>query len=114
MSEFEIAQQVLSCLRQAAREAPQTALPMLKRLTRLVGGDGCRHPLEVDEARSAAFMAVCGYAKALHRGQPADRLWSLAVQATEHWQSLTRRPVYSSQLALGVAGWNTSAKPSMQ
>ncbi|ABD87046.1 hypothetical protein [Rhodopseudomonas palustris] len=104
MSEFEIAQHVWQCLHQAASEAPQTALPMLKRLTRLVGGDGRAHPLELDEARSTAFLAVCDYAKALHRGQPAERLWTVAVAATEHWRALSKRTGAPAQLAPAVAG----------
>ena len=33
-------------------------------------------PLEVEEARSSAFMAICEVGKALHRGQPAEKLWA--------------------------------------
>ena len=38
-------------------------------------------PLEVEEARSSAFLAICEIGKALHRGQPADRLWASAISA---------------------------------
>jgi hypothetical protein len=48
----------------------------------LVQGGGER-PLEVGEARSGAFMAICEVGKALHRGRPADRPWALAIEAAE-------------------------------
>jgi hypothetical protein len=35
-------------------------------------------------------MAICEVGKALHRGQPADRLWASAINATERWKSLAR------------------------
>jgi hypothetical protein len=44
----------------------------------------------VEEARSSAFMAICEIGKALHRGEPADRLWPSAISAAERWMSLTR------------------------
>ena len=47
-------------------------------------------PLEVEEARASAFMAICELGKALHRGQPADGLWAPAISATERWKSLAR------------------------
>ncbi len=62
---------------------------MLNELVGLVQG-GAEAPLEVEEARSAAFMAICEIGKALHRGQPADRLWASAIAATEKWMSLAR------------------------
>jgi hypothetical protein len=35
-------------------------------------------------------MAICEIGKALHRGQPAERLWQPAIDATERWMSLAR------------------------
>jgi hypothetical protein len=46
--------------------------------------------LEVEEARSSAFLALCEVGKALHRGQPADHLWASAISATERWMALAR------------------------
>jgi hypothetical protein len=92
MSEFEIAQHVLNTLRQAESAEPQAAVPLLKKLIRLVNGDGTEQPFEVEEARSTAFMAICEYAKALHRGQPAEELWPEAIHATKKWQSLAGSP----------------------
>jgi hypothetical protein len=56
-------------------------------LNGLVQGSG-EAPLEVEEARSSAFLAICEVGKALHRGQPTDRLWASAIAAAERWQSL--------------------------
>lgn len=89
MSESEIAERVLSTLHQTASAEPEVALPILKGLVGLVNGDGRPHPLEVEEARFSAFMAICEYAKALHRGQPADALRPVAVSAAEKWRALT-------------------------
>ncbi|HEY0330951.1 MAG TPA: hypothetical protein VGC77_17855 [Rhodopseudomonas sp.] len=104
MSEFEIAQHVLQCVQQSACAAPPAALAMLKPLTRFIRGDGGVHPLELDEARSTAFLAICDYAKALHRGQPAGQLWAVAVAATDQWRALAKRSGCVAQLALGAAG----------
>jgi hypothetical protein len=87
MTDSEKAATVLEALEAAEREAPQTALPMLNALVGLVQGSG-EAPLEVEEARSSAFMAICEVGKALHRGQPADQLWTSAVAAAEKWKSL--------------------------
>jgi hypothetical protein len=89
MTDAEKAAKVLDSLRAAEREPPQTALPMLNGLVGLVQGSG-EAPLEVEEARSGAFMAICEIGKALHRGQPADKLWASAISATEKWKSLAR------------------------
>jgi hypothetical protein len=35
-------------------------------------------------------LALCEVGKALHRGQPADHLWSSAISATERWMALAR------------------------
>ena len=89
MSDYEKAARVLDTLKAAEAEAAQRALPMLNELIGLVQGSG-EQSLEVEEARSGAFMAICEVGKALHRGQPADRLWALAIGAAEHWMSLTK------------------------
>jgi hypothetical protein len=89
MTDAEKADKVIEALRAAEREPAQVALPILNGLVGLVQG-GSEQPLEVEEARSGAFMAICEVGKALHRGQPADRLWALAINATERWKSLAR------------------------
>ena len=62
---------------------------LLNGLVGLVAAHG-EAPLEVEEARSSAFMAICEIGKALHRGQPAGALWEPAIGATQRWQSLVR------------------------
>ena len=89
MTDSEKAAQVLEALKAAEREPAQTALPMLNGLVGLVQGSG-EAPLEVEEARSSAFMAICEVGKALHRGQPAEKLWGAAVAAAEKWKRLAR------------------------
>jgi hypothetical protein len=88
MTEVEIAQHVLSCLRQTEAVEPQTAVSKLKHLIGLVHGGASGRSFEVDEARSSTFMAICEYAKALHRGQPADALRPVAIEAAETWHAL--------------------------
>jgi hypothetical protein len=87
MNDSEKAAKVIEALKAAEREPAQTALPMLNGLVGLVQGGGDQ-PLEVEEARSGAFMAICEVGKALHRGQPADRLWASAIAAAEKWKVL--------------------------
>jgi hypothetical protein len=89
MTDSENAAKVLDTLKAAERAPAQAALPMLNELVALVQGGG-EAPLEVEEARSGAFMAICEVGKALHRGQSADRLWASAIGATEKWKSLVR------------------------
>ena len=89
MNDFEKAAKVFEALQVAEREAVDKALPILNGLVGLVQGSG-EQPLEVEEARSGAFMAICEIGKALHRGQPADQLWAAAIGATERWMSLTK------------------------
>jgi hypothetical protein len=89
MTDSEKAAKVIEALKAAEREPAQTALPMLNELAGLAQGD-CDQPLEVEEARSSAFIAICELGKALHRGQPADRLWRPAIDATQRWMSLAR------------------------
>ena len=87
MTEADKAAKVLETLKTAARSPAHAALPMLNALIGLVQADG-EAPLEVEEARSTAFMAVCEIGKALYRGQPAGHLWAKAIDATERWKSL--------------------------
>jgi hypothetical protein len=89
MNDSEKAAKVLEALKAAERKPPQTALPILNGLVGLVQGSG-EAPLEVEEARSSAFMAICEVGKALHRGQPAERLWGAAIEAAERWRALAR------------------------
>ncbi|MGH6739641.1 MAG: hypothetical protein ACREDY_11540 [Bradyrhizobium sp.] len=89
MTDADKAAQVLETLKAAEREPAPAALPMLNGLVGLVQADG-EAPLEVEEARSSAFMAICKIGKALHRGHSADRLWARAIDATERWKSLAR------------------------
>ena len=89
MTDSEKAAQVIEALKAAERAPAQMALPILNGLVGLVQGEPGQ-PLEVEEARSSAFMAICEIGKALHRGQPADRLWAAAIEATERWMSLAR------------------------
>jgi hypothetical protein len=89
MSDREKAATVIEALKAAEPEPVQTALPMLNALVGLVQGDPDQ-PLEVEEARSSAFMAICEIGKALHRGQPTDGLWVAAIEAAERWKGLAR------------------------
>jgi len=89
MSESEKAVKVMEALKAAEREPAQVALPILNRLAGLVQGDH-EQRLEVEEARSSAFLAICEVGKALHRGQAADGLWAAAISATERWMALAR------------------------
>jgi hypothetical protein len=90
MSDSETAQKVLEALRLAEREPAQNALPILNGLVGLVQGSGGEQPLEVEEARATAFLAICEVGKALHRGQQAEGLYATAISATESWMRLAR------------------------
>jgi hypothetical protein len=89
MSDFGKATKAFDALKAAEGQPAQFALPILNGLIGLVQGSG-EAPLEVEEARSSAFMAICEVGKALHRGQPADQLWAAAIGATERWMSLSK------------------------
>jgi len=89
MSESETASEVMAALKLAEHEPAQKALPILTGLVGLVRGDH-EQRLEVEEARSSAFLAICEVGKALHRGQPVDGLWGAAINATERWMALAR------------------------
>ena len=89
MTDSEKAAKVIEALKAAEHEPPQIALPILNGLVGLVQGDH-EQPREVEDARSSAFMAICEVGKALHRGQPAERLWASAIETTQRWMSLAR------------------------
>jgi len=89
MNESENAAKVLDALKAAEREPAQKALPMLNGLVGLAQG-GLEQPLEVEEARADAFLAICEIAKALHRGMPADDLWASAIAAAERWRAFVK------------------------
>jgi hypothetical protein len=89
MTDSEKAKKVIEALKAAEREKAEIALPMLNGLVALVQGDS-EQPLEVEEARSGAFLAICEVGKALHRGQPAEGLWASAIDAAERWRALAR------------------------
>ena len=88
MTDSAQARKVMEALKLAEREPAQKALSILNGLVGLVKADGER-PLELEEARSGAFLAICEVGKALHRGQPADGLWVAAIRATERWIALS-------------------------
>jgi hypothetical protein len=88
VTESEKARQVHAALQAAQAASPSDALPILNGLIGLVRTDSGEQPLEVDEARSAAFLAICEVGKALHRRQPAEPLWAAAVVTTERWLAL--------------------------
>jgi hypothetical protein len=89
MTDAEKAARAIDALKAAEPKPPQVALKILNELVGLVQG-GEDQPLEIEEARSGAFLAICEIGKALHRGQPADKLWASAIAATEKWKSLVR------------------------
>jgi len=79
----------METLKAAESRPTQIALQMLNELANLARGDS-EQALEAEEARSGALMAICEIGKALHRGQPADRLWTAAINATERWMTMAR------------------------
>jgi hypothetical protein len=89
MSDSKTAAKVIEALKAAESAPPQVALPMLNGLVGLVQGEG-EQPLEIEEARADTFLAICEIGKALHRGTPADRLWTSAIDAAERWMLLVR------------------------
>jgi hypothetical protein len=89
MDEAAKAAKVLKRLKAAQCEPAHAALPLLNELVGLVQG-GQEQPLEVEEARSSAFSAICEVGKALHRKQPAANLWVTAIAATEWWQRVAK------------------------
>lgn len=89
MRDSEKAGKVFDALKAADCEPAEKALSILNGLVGFLQGSGDA-PLEVEEARSQAFMAICEVGKALHRRQPADQLWAAAIGATERWMSLAK------------------------
>jgi hypothetical protein len=87
MSDPEHARKVIDALKAAEHQPAQIALPILNGLVGLVQAGG-EQPLEIEEARSSAFLAICEVGKALHRGKPSDGLWASAIAAAERWASL--------------------------
>jgi hypothetical protein len=90
MTDAEKAATIIEALHAAEREPAPVALPILNGLVGLAKGEGEQQPLEVEEARSSAFMAICELGKALHRGQPSEPLWAPAIAATERWKGMVR------------------------
>jgi len=90
MTESEKALQVLQALKLAESAAPEAALPTLNGLMSLVRSESGDQGLEIDEARSSAFLSICEVGKALHRGQPTASLWPIAIAATERWIALAK------------------------
>ena len=90
MTEAERAEQVFQALKSAEHARPDAALPMLNGLMGLVQSDTGEQRLEVEEARSSAFLSICELGKALHRGQPTSSLWPSAIAATERWMVLAK------------------------
>jgi hypothetical protein len=88
MTEQEKAQRVFDALKAAETAEPQAALAALNGLIALTQGDGNDQSLEIDEARSTAFLAICEVGKALHRGQPSPPPWPAAIAAAERWMAL--------------------------
>ncbi len=56
MTEAERAEQVFEALKAAEHASPDAALPMLNGLIAIVQSDTGEQRLEVDEARSSAFL----------------------------------------------------------
>lgn len=90
MTESEKARQVLETLQSAEAAAPDAALQLLNGLVGLLRSGGGEQPLEVEDARATAFLAICEVGKALHRSQPVAPLWTAATAATERWIALVR------------------------
>jgi hypothetical protein len=88
MTDSTQARKIMEALKLAEQEPAQKALSILNGLVGLVKADG-EQPLELEEARSSAFLAICEVGKALHRGQAADGLWVAAIRATERWIALS-------------------------
>jgi hypothetical protein len=89
MSDSETAEKVFEALQLAQAAPAQKALPILNGLVGLVRGNG-EQPLEVEDARASAFLAICEVGKALHRGQPTDSQYATAISAAERWLALAR------------------------
>ena len=86
VTDTEKATQVLDTLELPSRRRRRRRCRCSTASIGLVQGGG-EASLEVEEARAGAFMAICEIGKALHRGQPADGLWSAAIDAAERWKA---------------------------
>lgn len=89
MSEHDEAHRVVLALRSAAAAEPAAALAILNELVEVARRVWGEQPLEIEEARASAFLAICEVGKALHRGEPAPPPWAAAIAATERWAALT-------------------------
>jgi hypothetical protein len=89
MTDSETARKVFETLKLAEQAPAQQALPILNGLAGLIRGGG-EAPLEVEDARASAFLAICEVGKALHRGKPTDGLYAAAISATERWMALAK------------------------
>jgi hypothetical protein len=89
MNDCQKAAKVIEILKAAEREPAQVALPMLNGLLGQVRADQ-EQPLEIEEIRADAFMAICEIGKALHHGRSTDDLWAPAIRAAERWMSLAK------------------------
>ena len=89
MTDSDTAQKVFDALKLAQQAPAQEALPILNGLVGLVQGNG-EQPLEIEDARASAFLAICEVGKALHRGLPTDGLYVTAIDAAERWMQLAK------------------------
>ncbi|WP_371926791.1 hypothetical protein [Bradyrhizobium sp. WD16] len=83
MTEHDGARRVVLALTTAQSAEPQAALAILNEMVELARRSWGEQSLEIEEARSSAFVAICEVGKALHRGQPAPPPWVAAIAATE-------------------------------
>jgi hypothetical protein len=90
MSERAIAQKVLDTLKLSVQKPAKEALVDLNALIPLVQSAAGSDDLEVEEARSSAFMRICEVGKALHRGQSTETLYTAALEASERWVMVAR------------------------
>jgi hypothetical protein len=86
--DFPKANHALQVLRQARLSRNDAAAIMVADLVYETAGAGLRTP-EIEEARQAAWDAICALAKALRdEGFAAPALWKAALGATETWIEL--------------------------
>jgi hypothetical protein len=85
---FQKANHALQVLRQARLSRNEAAAIMLGDLVYETASPGLRIP-EIEEARQAAWDAICALAKALRdEGFAPPSLWKAAFGATESWIEL--------------------------
>ena len=86
--DFQKANHALQVLRQARLSRNEAAAIMLGELVYETAAAGLRTP-EIEEARQAAWDAICALAKALRdEGFAPPALWKTALGATESWIEL--------------------------